>query len=152
MLWYIIFGIIILLILLIIYVYYTTKDKLKEAFEVIDNMDISNLDISNVGLNTIVQQIATLNVTDLSGVINTSGNINAQQLATQLQQSFNIDVSTADNRPITDIGKQCDTYAKQLSNNQVVLEQYNSIGDWKNVRSTKKMIEGLQDTMSKLSC
>lgn len=152
MLWYILLGIIVLLIILIVYVYYTTKNKLKEAFEVIDNMDVSNIDLSTAGVNTIVENISRLNVTDLSGVINISGDINAQQLATQLQQTLNIDVSTADNRPITDTRKQCDIYAAQLSNNEILLQQYNNIGDWTNVRSTKKMIQGLQDTMAKLGC
>lgn len=146
MVWYIVFGCLLLLIVLIIYVYYKTKDTLKEAFQTIDTMDISNVD-----LNSLITLASQTNIADISGIIDISG-VNAQQLATQLQESFNIDISTVDKRPITDKGKQCDTYTKQLSENQILLQKYTDIGDWNNVRSSKKMIKGVQDSMSKLGC
>lgn len=147
MYWYILLGVIILLIVLIIYVYFKTKDTLKEAFQVIDNMDLSNMDI-----NKMAQAAQNLKLSDLSGVIDLSGNINAEQMAIQLQQSFNVDLSTVDSRPITNTGKQCDTYAKQLADNQILLQKFIDIGDWNNVRATKKMIQGLQESMVKLNC
>lgn len=147
MLTYILLGILLLILIFAVYVYYTMKNNLKEAFEVIDNIDTTNMDV-----NDMLKVINNFNASDLSGVINTSGNINARELATKLQQSFGRDLSDVDTRPVSDISRQCDEYNKELKSNEILIQRYTDTGDWVNVRSTRDIIEALKDSMLKLDC
>lgn len=144
---YILLGILLLILIFAVYVYYITKNNLKEAFEVIDNIDTTNMDI-----NDMIQVVNNFNVSDLSGVINTSGNINAQELATKIQQSIVRDLSNVDTRPISDISRQCDEYNKELKSNEELIQRYTDTGDWVNVRATRDIIQALKDRMLKLEC
>ena len=147
MLMYILLGILLLILIFAVYVYYITKNNLKEAFEVIDNIDTTNMDV-----NDMIQVVNNFNVSDLSGVINTSGNINAQELATKIQQSIVRDLSNVDTRPISDISRQCDEYNKELKSNEELIQRYTDTGDWVNVRATRDIIQALKDRMLKLEC
>lgn len=147
MLMYILLGILLLILIFAVYVYYITKNNLKEAFEVIDNIDTTNMDV-----NDMIQVVNNFNVSDLSGVINTSGNINAQELATKIQQSIVRDLSNVDTRPISDISRQCDEYNKELKSNEELIKRYTDTGDWVNVRATRDIIQALKDRMLKLEC
>lgn len=144
---YILLGILLLILIFAVYVYYITKNNLKEAFEVIDNIDTTNMDV-----NDMIQVVNNFNVSDLSGVINTSGNINAQELATKIQQSIVRDLSNVDTRPISDISRQCDEYNKELKSNEELIQRYTDTGDWVNVRATRDIIQALKDRMLKLEC
>lgn len=144
---YILLGILLLILIFAVYVYYITKNNLKEAFEVIDNIDTTNMDV-----NDMIQVVNNFNVSDLSGVINTSGNINAQELATKIQQSIVRDLSNVDTRPISDISRQCDEYNKELKSNEELIKRYTDTGDWVNVRATRDIIQALKDRMLKLEC
>lgn len=144
---YILLGILLLILIFAVYVYYITKNNLKEAFEVIDNIDTSNMDV-----NDMIQVVNNFNVSDLSGVINTSGNINARELATKIQQSIVRDLSNVDTRPISDISRQCDEYNKELKSNEELIQRYTDTGDWVNVRATRDVIQALKDRMLKLEC
>ena len=99
-----------------------------------------------------IHVVNNFNVSDLSGVINTSGNINAQELATKIQQSIVRDLSNVDTRPISDISRQCDEYNKELKSNEELIQRYTDTGDWVNVRATRDIIQALKDRMLKLEC
>jgi hypothetical protein len=147
MLIYILLAILLLILILAVYVYYTTKDNITEAFQVIDNIDTTNMDI-----NDMLQVINNFRVSDLSGVVNTSGNINAQELASKIQQSVGNDLSNVDTRPISDISRQCDQYNKELISNEALVREYTDTGDWVNVRATRGIIVALKEHMLKLEC
>ena len=146
MFYYIIGGTLILLILLTAYIYYTTKDKIKEAFQIIDNMDTSD-----INLNTLINMASTTNVTDISGITRDISNVNMQTLATELQRVIST-APTADNRPITDKGRQCDTLRNSLATNQQTMAQRGNIGDLSGMQQTSRIIEGLNKRLSDLGC
>jgi len=146
MFFYIIGGALILLILLTAYIYYTTKDKIKEAFQAIDNMDLSDMDI-----NALANLATRTNVADISGITVDISNVNMQVLATQLQTVLT-NAPTADNRPITDKGRQCDTLRNSLATNQQTMAQRGNIGDLSGMQQTSRIIEGINKRLSDLGC
>lgn len=143
---YIIVGILLLLILLTAYTYYTTKDKIKEAFQIIDNMDTSNMN-----LNALIDLASKTNIADISGITVDISNVNMRELAAQLETVIN-SAPTADNRPITDKQRQCDTLRNSLIINQNSMAQRGNVGDLIGMQQTSKIMESINKQLSDLGC
>lgn len=146
MIWYIFIGVLVLLVLLTIFVYYTTKDKIKEAFQVIDNMDTSN-----VNLDSLLQLASNTNINDVSGIQVDLSNVNVSSVVNQLQAVVS-NAPTADNRPITDKQRRCDTLRNSLTSNQQTMEQRGNVGDLLGMQQTSKIMETIQKQLSDLGC
>lgn len=146
MFWYFIIGAVILLIILTIYVYYLTKDKITEAFQVVDNMDLTN-----VNLNSLIQLASQTNLADISGMNIDLSNVNVSVVASQLQTVVS-NAPTADSRPITDKQRQCDSLRNSLTTNQQTMAQRGNIGDLIGMQQTSMIIENINKQLSDLAC
>ena len=74
-----------------------------------------------------------------------------ETLASELQTVINT-APTADNRPITDKGRQCDTLRNSLTTNQNTMEQRGNIGDLMGMQQTSRIIESINKQLSDLGC
>ena len=146
MIWYIFIGVLVLLVILTIYVYYTIKDNIKEAFQVIDNMDTSN-----INLDSLLQLASNTNINDVSGIQVDLSNVNVSSVVNQLQSVVS-NAPTADSRPITDKQRRCDTLRNSLTSNQQTMEQRGNVGDLMGMQQTTKIMETIQKQLSDLGC
>lgn len=104
-----------------------------------------------MNLNALIDLASKTNIADISGITVDISNVNMRELAAQLETVIN-SAPTADNRPITDKQRQCDTLRNSLIINQNSMAQRGNVGDLIGMQQTSKIMESINKQLSDLGC